>query len=118
MAHQPANRLFSLFGLVIWGDFADLTLYRSKRGKVVFFPKTYPTGPGSPLQQAQRNRLKAAAADWIALTDAERSQWELASRRASLCSTGYNLYLHWQLTKDDSAIATLERQTHTTLLPP
>lgn len=118
MAHQPAERLFSLFGFVIWGDFADLTMYRSQRGKVVVFPKTYPGSPGSPLQQAQRNRLKAAAADWVALTEDQRSQWDLASRRASLCSTGYNLYLHWKLTGDDSAIQTLERQTRTTLLPP
>jgi hypothetical protein len=117
MAHQTQNRLFSLFGLVIWGDFADLTMYRSKRGTLVIFKKTWPDEPPSIRQLYDQAKFKAAAADWQTLTTAQRTQWHLASRRASLCMHGYNLYVHWHTTRDDSAIQTLQRQTHTTLLP-
>jgi len=118
MPQQTPTHLFSYFGFVVWGDFGPITMYRSTRGKIVWFAKTWPDKPASPLQQQQRDRLTAAAAQWTALADAQRAQWELATHRGSLCMTGYNLFMHWKLTQDASAIRTLERQTRTTLLPP
>ena len=118
MAIQDDRRLFSLWGFVIWGDFGPLTMYRSKRGKIVTFAKTYPAKPPSELQLEQRAAFSTAAQAWRALTAGQRAQWELASRRASLCMHGYDLWIHYQLTGDTSAIETLERQTHTSLLPP
>lgn len=118
MAQQTPQRLFTVLGLVAWGDLGPTTIYKSKRGKIVAFAKTYPAKPPSPKQQAQRDKLTAAAQQWQALTNAARNQWELASTRASLCMHGYDLWQHWKLTADDSAIRTLERQTHTSLLPP
>jgi len=117
MAHTPTRSLFTFFGFVIWGDIADLTAYRNRKGKFVLFAKTWPHKPPSPAQLAQRQRITNAAAGWRALSPATRQQWHLAARRASLCAHGYHVFVHWHLTGDDLAIQTLERQTGTELLP-
>jgi len=118
MAHQVLDRPFSLYGFLISGDLADLTTYKSRRGKIVTFAKTWPKKPATPAQEAQRQRFRDAAQAWQALTPAARAQWELATLRASLCLNGYDLFVHWHTTQDELAIRTLERQTHTQLLPP
>lgn len=109
--------LFSILGLVYWGDVGPITCYKSKRGKVVAFLKTWPKKPPSEAQQEQRDRFTAAATAWQALTLEQQAQWHLASQRASLCMHGYDLFVHWHMLGDDDAIATLERQTKTDLLP-
>jgi len=118
MAHQPSRALLSILGTVAWGDLGPLTMYRSKRKKLVAFAKTWPTGDPSPEQTKLRDAFRAAAIAWQALTDAARAQWELATKRASLCMHGYDLWVHWRLIGDDHAIEALERITGTTLLPP
>lgn len=117
MPHQTPTHLFTLLGMVAWGDIGPITIYRNQRGRMVWFAKTWPKKPPSPDQQAQRDRLTAAAADWQALSPGQQAQWHLAARRASLTMHGYDLFQHWKLSKDTSAIATLERQTGTNLLP-
>lgn len=117
MAKQPARELMHLFGFIAWGDFGELTMYTSKRGKVIIFTKTYPKEPASEDQTTQRNKMTAAAIAWKALTHTARAQWELASLRASLCMHGYDLWQHWQLIGDASTIQTIQRQTHTDLIP-
>jgi len=114
--HTPQS-LFTVFGWVIWGDFGPTTIYRTRKGKMVLYAKTYPNEPASAAQITQRQRFTDAAAAWQALTAEQRQQWDLATRRASLCLNGYGLFVHWQTSNDDRAIATLERQTDTTLLP-
>lgn len=116
MAFEPIPGLSLYLGLVAWGDIGETTVYKTKRGKVVWLKKTYPDKPASPKQLARRAIWSAAAAAWKALTATQRNQWELASRRASLCMHGFDLWMHWSLTGDDAAMETLERQTHTTLL--
>ena len=116
MAFQPDPGLLSLLGLVAWGDIGELTTYVSKRGKIVWMFKTYPHKPTSPLQKERRDAWSAAAAAWNALTPAQRQQWDLATRRASLPLHGFNLWMHWSITHDDQCIRTLEHQTNTTLL--
>jgi len=117
MPIQPKTNLVFVLGTVLWGDLAELTFYRQPSGKVVSFAKTYPDKPPSPQQLIQRGLLTTAAAAWKALTQSQREQWAAAARRASLCMHGYDLWIHHQLIGDDAAIRTLERQTHTTLLP-
>lgn len=117
MAYQPKERLMALIGLVAWGDVGELTVYRSKQRRMVVFTKTWPDKPASPEQQAQRDRMTAAAIEWQALTTAEKAQWELATKRGSLCMNGYQLFQHYKLTGDTSAMETLERQTRTDLVP-
>jgi len=118
MAHQTPSHLFTVLGFVIWGDLGALTIYRNKRGLVVWFKKTWPDKPPSPAQTIQRQKIIDAAAAWQSLSADSRVQWERASRRASLCATGYDIFVSWKLTGDDAAITTLQRQTDTVLLPP
>lgn len=117
MAFQPKKRLMSLLGLVAWGDIGDLTMYKSRQDRVIIFTKTWPKKPPSPDQVAQRAKMTAGAAAWQALTPATRAQWELASKRASLSMIGYHAFMHFQMTPDAPALATLERQTRTDLTP-
>jgi len=118
MPHQNLERLYCCLGFVVWGDLGPVTIYRNKRGKVVFFAKTWPHKPGSPDQLAQRQKFIDTATAWQALTPSQRTEWEQATRRASLCLHGYDLFVHWSITGDDQAIRTLEHQTKTSLLPP
>ena len=117
MPHQKPARLLNLFGLVIWGDFGPTTLYRDHRRRLVSFAKTWPAKPPTDAQQTQRDALTATAAAWQALTPAQRAEWNTAARRASLYMHGYDLFVHWSLTGDDTAMQTLERQTNTDLIP-
>jgi len=117
MAATPPTRLLTYLGLVAWGDLGPYTIYRSHRARIVWVPKSWPAKPPSPLQILQRAAYRSALLAWLAKPAAYKAQWHLAARRASLCMHGLNLYLHAVLTQDTSAIATLERQTATTLLP-
>lgn len=116
MALQPPENLFHLFGLVAWGDIAEVTMYKSKRGKVVTFHKSYPEGPPSVNQQWQRARFTAASAGWVALPAALKQTWELATKRLSLPMTGYDLWMSWQLKPDLEAMKTIQRHSNLTLL--
>jgi len=117
MAKQPQQRLFTYLGLVTWGDFGALTMYRRPDRRLVIFEKTWPDKPPSVPQILQREAFARAAATWNALTRAQRRNWSTAAARASLCATGFNLYAHWFLTGDNPAIRTIERHTHTHLIP-
>jgi len=116
MPAQPPRPLLSLLGYVYWGDFAELTMYRSKRGRLIVYKKSYPDKPPSPAQLADRANFAAAAQHWNALSDAERSAWTAAAQKTSLCMTGYNLYVWYHVTGDTSELETLQRQTGQTLL--
>jgi len=115
MAVQPKNTLLTYLGFVIWGDFAELTMYRRPDGRIVLFKKSYPDKPPSEQQLAQRARFIASGDRWRALTAYQRTQWHLAAARASLCMHGRNLHASAYLTPDPSAVAAIARQTSTTL---
>jgi len=117
MAFQPKERLLSMCGLIAWGDIGQLTIYRSRQKRMIVFTKTWPKKPPSEGQVTQRAKMSAAADLWQQLSLAQKAQWELCSKRASLCMNGYQLFQHWQLTGDTKAMETLERQTRTELLP-
>lgn len=114
---QDPKRLFTLFGFLVWGDFGPLTMYRSKRGKIVAFAKTWPLKPASPKQAELRQKFKEASHEWNQLTDEQREQWELATKRLSMPMHGYDLYMHWQLQPNDSYVRTIQRQSKTDLIP-
>lgn len=118
MAIIPALNDLFIWGYTAWGDFANLTLYRGHRCELIVFAKTWPDKPPSAHQLDQRAAFQAAAQAWSALTPAKRENWRLAAARTSLCATGYNLWMHWHLTGDNSAIETIERQTGLDLIPP
>lgn len=116
MADQPAENLFNLLGFNVAGDMGPLTFYTSKRGKLTWFAKAPPTSPPTDWQIRQRNKFRLAAAVWSHMEPSEHQQWDLAASRASLCMTGYNLWVHFALIKDTSTIRTIERQTQTSLI--
>ncbi len=118
MPHTTLENLYGLMGFIIWGDLAEVTIYRDKQGKMVWFKKTYPDKPASQAQLDNRARMTGYAAAWQALSTEARAQWELATKRASLAMQGYNLFVHWKYSADDQAIRQIERQTRTSLLPP
>lgn len=111
------KNLLSILGLVTWGDIGPLTCYRNKRGALVFYAKAPPTSPASPAQLIYRNRWRAAATAWNALAEDVRGRWELASKRANLSITGYNLWVYYHTTGDAAAIETIEGITRLDLLP-
>ena len=117
MAIQPPDKLFPLLGLISWGDLGKITIYRSKRGKLVWLIKTWPKKPPSPTQVIQRAKYAVAAKAWTDLTPAQRQQWHLAARRASLTMHGYHLFISHQTVRDDACIKTIQRQTRTNLIP-
>lgn len=102
-------------GLHIGGDFGPLTFYKTKRGRLVWFPRAPPHAPPSDKQTVQRNQFRLAALMWTQLDSDQRRQWELASRRASLCMNGYDLFIHFATKPDQANQDTIARHTQTVL---
>lgn len=115
---QSRDRYLRLIGLLTWGDLGPLTIYRSRRNRLVAYPKAPPDKPPSPSQTAWRNALRTAAAAWHTFSPTYKPNWDRACRRLSLPITGYNLFIAWQIRPDRSVIATIERQSGLALLPP
>lgn len=116
MAQQLRN-LLSFLGHITWGDLGPLTIYRNKRGRMVAFTKAPPLSPPSDRQIANRDLWRCAAEAWSRQDRDRQKRWERASKRQSLCITGYNLWIYWYTTCDHEAIRTLEQQTGLDLLP-
>ncbi len=98
------------------GDLGPYTLYTDRRQSLVIFLKAPPRTPPSWRQKAQRNRFRQAASLWNALSPDRRKAWQLATDRAHLALTGYDLFIYFTLKNDRPAIQTIERQTHVKLL--
>lgn len=113
---QPSSRLLSFLGTVAWGDLGPLTLYRSRRHRIVSFLKPQLEGPGSDAQTAHRNKFRIAKDAWNALDPETRAKWQKACTTLSLPLTGYNLWIFWKLTGSDDIITTIQRQSGQTLL--
>lgn len=97
----PLDRaMFTFLGLEISGDLADYTMWRTRRGRLVCYPRTVPGKPPSPAQQAHRARFAQACAAWAALPASARSAYEEAAKRCSLPMTGHNLWIRWTFTGD------------------
>jgi hypothetical protein len=88
-----------------------MTVYRTRRGKLVLFPKTAPKTPAGPLALRNQNRFRLAAAAWRQLPTVVRQAWTKAAHIASLGCTGYNLFIAWQMKGDRAMVATVERAT-------
>ena len=110
MQALPKN-LFPLLGCTTNGDFADVTLYKSRRGRLVIFLKTWPKDPATYHQTVHRNRWRHAGIRWRALPQSVRDDWLRISKRANLNVTGYNIFMYYILNKNIHTIETLEHQT-------
>ena len=94
---ETPYRFMSLLGFVSSGDLGELTCYRSKLGKIVVFSKTWPKKYPTLAQLTGRARMSFAAEQWTALPEAYKQKWKLVAQKASLCMTGYNLWVRWYL---------------------
>ncbi len=99
------------------GDLGPWTFYTSKTKGLVFFQKSPPLEPPSRAQIHQRNKFRLVGMIWQSLTVDQRKEWELASKRAHLQITGYNLFTYYILTSDAAAIMTVERDAGVDLIP-
>ncbi len=103
-------------GLRAQGDIAGMTVYRTRRGKQVIFPKTYPKSPPGPLATRNQNRFRLAADAWTFLPLPQQRNWRRVARIAHLAITGYNLFIAWMMKGDRAAIKTLEILTGIALI--
>lgn len=101
----------SLLGMHTSGDLGPLTIYQTKRGKIVAFPKAPPKCPPTPAQNTQRYRFRTAIANWKLLSDSQRLSYEQVTLRLSLCMTGLNLWIHVSIVHDFNLLDTLQHQT-------
>jgi len=109
-------KIMALMGMNPTGDLGPLTVYTSRRAGIVWFPKSPPLTPPTPRQLTQRNRFRCAARAWRALDEATREDWHEACTGAALDIHGYNLWIFWQITRDNQTIATIERISRITLI--
>ncbi len=109
--------LVRFMGFNSQGDLGPWTFYTDKRKGLVYFIKAPPLEPPSLLQESIRNSIRLAAYTWRGLSEETQRKWELASKRAHLSITGYNLFVFWLLRHEDAAIHTIERLTNLKLIP-
>jgi hypothetical protein len=105
------NPFIPLLGLVQWGDLGNITIYRAKNGRPVFFPKTFPDKPPSQLQLIHRNRMKQAAKDWHNLTESQKKAYHAAARRLSLAIPPFGLYFTLNLPQNAQLKTTISNQS-------
>lgn len=115
---DPSELDPSLLGMHIAGDLGPLTLYQTKRGKVVAFPRAPPKSPPTAAQQLQRFRFRRTVETWHDLSDLQRDSYQQAVNACSLCMTGMNLWIHFCLCWNPAFFATVQRQAGLSLFPP
>lgn len=113
---ERTKHVLSILGFNPTGDLGPLTAYTSQRGKAVWFDKTNPLNPPSPMQTKIRNLFRIYAIAWRALSEPKRQAWLDAATHARLRITGYNLWTYWQRTADAETIHTVERLSGITLI--
>lgn len=116
MAHLKPKTLH-LLGLSPTGDIGPFTMYTTRRGNPVWFPRAPPLSPPSTRQVHERNRWIVAAMRWKALPPAEQKNWKRAAQRVHLKITHYNLFMYYVLTDDEPVIRTVEHNSKIQLLP-
>ena len=97
-------------GLFPSGDLAHLTIYTTKRRRVVAYDRSPPTSPPTALQTRQRRAWAVAAHAWSLLPPETRALWAQLARAAHTKTTGYNLYIHFRTTEDCPCLKTLCNQ--------
>ncbi len=112
----PTNKR-QLLGFSQTGDLGPFTVYTSVARSPVWFQKSPPQKPPSRLQIRQRLRFTLAAEAWRNLPATTRQTWKAAAAAAGLYLSGYNLWIFWQIRRDDSIIRTIEHQSKLSLIP-
>lgn len=101
----------SMIGMIVSGDVDGLTIYTDRHGRKVAYPKSPPKEPPTDIQIACRARFKAAQAEYMSMTDDQKFRYEELTRKASLCLTGQNLFIHVAMKHSFGLLDTLQQQT-------
>ncbi len=109
--------ILKFLGFNATGDLGPYTFYTSKRKGLVWFERSPPKEPPSPLQVHQRNKFRLTAYIWRNLSPSMRANWNTSQYLANLAVTGYNLFTYYILTLDADTIHTVERHSGLVLLP-
>jgi hypothetical protein len=80
-----------LFSAAASGKFSDLAEFRMVNGQAIAAGIKERRKPLHPQTVAQSERFKVAAAEWSALTTAQKQPWRSAAYSQSM--TGYQLYM-------------------------
>jgi hypothetical protein len=116
----PLDRaMFSFIGLAISGDVGDFTMWRTRRGRLVMYPRTVPGKVPSIGQQNHRQHFRESLGRWRLLSPQQRAAYEDVSLRLSLPMTGHNLWIRWTFAGSLAEAQTLQRLAGVVLsLPP
>lgn len=115
---MPYADPLSCMGLQVSGDLGGLTIYTDRYGRKVAYPKSPPKKPPTDLQSYHRDRFRAAQQEYMALSPQHKADWESLVRRAALCMTGQNLFIHLALKHAPLDLTTLINQTAIYVDPP
>ena len=110
MAITDPQKMLALFGLVISGDFAGLTCYKSKQGRLVSFSKTWPKKKPSLGQARARATMSMCGTTWRQMPYGWRYAWDLAAHRTHLCAHGYNFWVRYFIKQVRDQLITVQRQ--------
>jgi hypothetical protein len=116
MVLGKANIAYML-GFSAQGDFGWSSWYTRKNGSKVCFAKYVLDGKrATPARIAQRDKWRAAAAQWRLLSTEQKQNWQQAVKKLSIPATGYNVFLWHQISANDAVIQTIERQSGINLI--
>lgn len=107
---------YRYMGFNISGDFGPWTFYKSRRGKLVFYPAMPALNPPSPAQIIQQNKFRSAATTWRTLGPEKRNAWARAVKNLSMTITAFSLWTYYICTADQESIETIQRQSGEHLL--
>jgi len=115
---MPYTINWQLMGIALSGDIGDLTIYTDRFGRKIAFPKSPPKKPPSARQEVLRARFRTAQGNYMALSDAQKTDYENVTKRTSLGITGQNLWISISLKHTFDILRTVERQSGITLVQP
>lgn len=106
----------AILGTNVQGDLGPLTMYTGTPGRVIYYLRAPPKEPPTHRQCHVLAKWVAAADLWSCLESALKARWLLASKKAGLRITGYDLFVWYTIRQDAGPIHTIERQTRLRLI--
>lgn len=108
----------SILGLIVSGDCSGETIYTDRHGRKIHFPIAPPKEPPTQMQVDVRTRFKSAQQEYMALAPIDKEDWELLTKRASMCMTGQNLFISVAMKRNQGILDTIMQQTGVTVVSP
>lgn len=108
----------SIIGLIVSGDVDGITIYTDRHNRKVAYPKAPPKEPPTQMQVDVRARFGSAQAEYMGLSPLQKAAYEELTKKANLCMTGQNLFIHVAMKRTFGTLTTLEEQTGVAVEPP